>query len=199
MGQSGRAGRPTERRRRCPTATASGPRLRSAGRSASSQEQATPSPTRQPSSSTDRPPRPDVTGPPGTSGRRPSAPTRPTTTSRATLHLSDPAPLYGVPVETRCEKTDLLVAHCDHCQQRRHAPRANRVEWLEVSPTNYAHIPGCFHKGDDPDRSRWGEIRKNPSQAWDRLWNRDVVVADAGAQVGLEARRPCQHCVSGHL
>ena len=132
------------------------------------------------------------------SGDRPR-PTRPTTTSRATLHPSDPAPSYALPVETRCEKTDLLVAHCDHCKPNRHAPRAIRVELLEVSPTNFAHIPGCFHKGDDPDRSRWGEIRKNPSQAWERLGNGDVVAADAGERVGIEARVRCRHCVSRGL
>lgn len=117
----------------------------------------------------------------------------------ATTALSDPAPSYGVPVEARCEKTDLLVAYCDHCKQHRPAPREGRVELLRVSPTHYAHIPGCPHKGDDPDLSRWGEIRKNPSQAWDRLRNGDVVAADAGDQVGLEARRLCQDCVSRGL
>jgi hypothetical protein len=27
-----------------------------------------------------------------------------------------------------------------------------------ISPQDYAHFPGCPHKGADPDLSRWGKI-----------------------------------------
>ncbi len=98
-------------------------------------------------------------------------------------------------VEPRCEKCDLPLAYCVHGRQARDAERARRVGWLEVSPARVAHYPGCPHKRDDPDFSRWGEIRENPAAAWDRLRNGDVVPADAGARVGLEATTRCRDCV----
>jgi hypothetical protein len=36
-----------------------------------------------------------------------------------------------------------------------------------VSPQDYAHFPGCPHKGADPDLSMWGKISE--PGAWDRL------------------------------
>jgi hypothetical protein len=36
-----------------------------------------------------------------------------------------------------------------------------------VSPQDYAHFPGCPHKGADPDLSMWGKISE--LGAWDRL------------------------------
>jgi hypothetical protein len=99
-------------------------------------------------------------------------------------------------VDPRCDKCDLPLAYCVHGQRDRDALRANRVGWLEISPAHVAHYPGCPHKGDDPDRSRWGEIRQGASQAWERLGSGDVVSADAGERVGLEALNRCRDCVS---
>ena len=98
-------------------------------------------------------------------------------------------------MELRCERCDLPLAYCEHGKQINDASRASRVGWLEGSPAHVAHYPGCHHKGDDHDRSRWGEIRKNPSQAWDRLRNGEIVDADAGERVGLEAFSRCRDCV----
>jgi len=46
-----------------------------------------------------------------------------------------------------------------------------------------AHFPGCHHKGDDPDLSKWGKL--DLPQAWQRLGNGEHLHATGGERSGL--------------
>ena len=65
---------------------------------------------------------------------------------------------------------------------------------LEIAPSKMAHFPDCFHKGDDPDKSKWGEVRVDPTGAWQRLGNKTPIYSDAGNRIGIVATRRCQDC-----
>ena len=92
---------------------------------------------------------------------------------------------------TRCELCDLPLDQCEH---GRPTPAVRFSHLLEVSPTHVAHFPGCPHKGDDPDFSRWGLITRDPATAWQALGNGESVQADGGDQPDLIANSRCQTC-----
>ncbi|WP_143012998.1 hypothetical protein [Actinopolyspora mzabensis] len=94
--------------------------------------------------------------------------------------------------ESRCERCDLPVGQCEHTRKPKPAGQPAPALIL-ISPAGMAHIPGCFHKGDDPDYSDWGEIRDVP-RAWERIGNGDVIAANAGANVELRANQRCKDC-----
>ncbi|MCP2262369.1 hypothetical protein LX15_006105 [Streptoalloteichus tenebrarius] len=93
--------------------------------------------------------------------------------------------------EPRCERCDLPIGQCEHT--RRASAPGRSPDVLLVSPTGTAHLPGgCAHK-DDPDYSRWGEIRHVP-QAWERLGNQEPIPVNGGANRQLVARVRCKDC-----
>jgi hypothetical protein len=65
---------------------------------------------------------------------------------------------------------------------------------LPISRNGMAHFPGCPHKGDDPDYSRWAKL--NTPRVWERLGNDEQLQAIGGERLGLIARTRCQDCVS---
>lgn len=100
----------------------------------------------------------------------------------------------GFMSEVRCELCDLPVTQCQHGRAAQHRPSV--PQQLEVSPARKAHFPGCPHKGDDKDLSRWGLITTGTAAAWQALGNGQVAVTDAGSQVGLIANARCTTCDS---
>ena len=82
---------------------------------------------------------------------------------------------------------------CDLCAPRRSGRLVSDSPVL-ISPTRIGHLDGCFHKGDDDtDYRLWGTC--TAPGAWRSLVNGNTIVADGGAQVGLEALRACADCV----
>ncbi len=82
---------------------------------------------------------------------------------------------------------------CEHglLERRRNAIAIARE--LLISPNGMAHFPGCPHKGDDPDYSRWATL--DTPRAWERLGNSEQLPATGGACPSLMVRTRCQDCV----
>lgn len=107
------------------------------------------------------------------------------------------------PVETRDEMTEDLCIHemapgtCALCSPRAGNASATTLAdtaVVYVSPSHVGHLAGCFHKGDDEDFCRWGEVTR--PGAWQDLRNGRTVAADSGARVGLVANEACKSCVA---
>ena len=92
-----------------------------------------------------------------------------------------------------CELCDMDVRFCSHGLTERRASSAAVAGRLLISPKGMAHFPGCPHKGDDADYSRWATL--DMAQAWQRLGNGEGLKADGGEQLSLVARTRCQDCV----
>lgn len=85
------------------------------------------------------------------------------------------------------------LAWCVHGLENRQSAR-ERTSALEVSPRGWAHFPGCPHKGDDPEKARWGRIEE--PDAWQVLGNGvRITTAD---QIGRElvAHHRCETCLA---
>ena len=95
-------------------------------------------------------------------------------------------------VVTFCELCELPLDHCKHGAKTASDARVAAATVIQVSPTGTAHFPGCFHKGTDPDFSKWGEIEGEG--IWLRLANRERVPVTSGVR-RLVAQRRCDHCV----
>ena len=63
-----------------------------------------------------------------------------------------------------------------------------------VSPQDYAHFPGCPHKGADPDMSMWGKISE--PGAWDQLRDGREMTAVFAGWTETKAWRRCKDCVA---
>jgi hypothetical protein len=63
-----------------------------------------------------------------------------------------------------------------------------------VSPKRKAHLPGCSHKGNDPDFSLWGKI--TAPRAWDRLRDGEELPAAFNGGETTSAWQRCQTCVA---
>jgi hypothetical protein len=92
-----------------------------------------------------------------------------------------------------CELCDMPHAWCQHGRAARTAVAADTVTGLLISPTGYAHFPGCAHKDDD-DMSRWGAL--DTPHAWTRLGNGEQLQATAGRRPDRIARQRCADCVA---
>jgi len=92
-----------------------------------------------------------------------------------------------------CELCDMDREFCEHglLERRRNAIAIARE--LLISPNGMAHFPGCPHKGDDPDYSRWATL--DTPRAWERLGNSEQLPATGGACPSLMVRTRCQDCV----
>ena len=66
-----------------------------------------------------------------------------------------------------CDLCDLDRDFCEHGMTETRRNAAAAADGLLISPTGIAHFPGCHHKGDDPDYSRWARL--DTSRAWERL------------------------------
>ena len=93
---------------------------------------------------------------------------------------------------TICDLCELPLEHCPHGVKTAKDARVAGATVIQVSPTGTAHFLGCFHKGDDPDFSKWGEIEG--AGTWQRLANKEQVPVTSGV-MRLTAKRRCDHCV----
>jgi len=92
-----------------------------------------------------------------------------------------------------CELCEMDREFCEHgLRDRRRAATAAAGELL-ISRNGMAHFPGCPHKGDDPDYSRWATL--DTPRAWQRLGNGEHLQATGGDRPDLVARSRCQDCV----
>lgn len=96
-----------------------------------------------------------------------------------------------------------FMAYCELCEMdREFCPHglADRqrvaavVGRLLIHPNGMAHFPGCPHKGDHPDYSRWAEL--DTPRAWERLGNGEHLQATGGKRLDLVAQSRCKDCVS---
>lgn len=94
--------------------------------------------------------------------------------------------------EPRCERCDLPVGQCEHTRAPKRQAQPE-PDLILISPREMAHIPGCPHKGDDPDYSNWAEIRNIP-RAWERIGNGEALDATGGANKNLQAKIRCKDC-----
>jgi hypothetical protein len=92
----------------------------------------------------------------------------------------------------KCELCDMDLSYCEHglAQRRRSASAGARL--LLISPNKVAHFPGCFHKGDHEDYSRWARLET--PQAWERLGNGEQLPATGGERLDLIAESRCPDC-----
>lgn len=81
-----------------------------------------------------------------------------------------------------------------HGSPGRDAATSSAATELLISPRGVAHLPGCWHKGDDPDFSRWAML--DVPGAWERLGNGEQLSATGGQRPDLVARSRCEDCVS---
>jgi len=69
---------------------------------------------------------------------------------------------------TYCDLCELDREFCEHGLAERRRNAATVASGLLISPNGIAHFPGCPHKGDDRDYSRWAELdtRHVPGNVW---------------------------------
>jgi hypothetical protein len=65
---------------------------------------------------------------------------------------------------------------------------------LLISPNGMAHFPGCTHKGDDANYSRWAKLVM--PRGWERLGNGERLRATGGECADLVAVSRCRDCLS---
>jgi hypothetical protein len=93
-----------------------------------------------------------------------------------------------------CELCEMNREYCEHGLQDRLRADIAAADQLLISPNGMAHFPGCPHKGDDPDYSRWAKL--DMARAWQRLGNGERLQATSGEQPNLTADSRCQDCES---
>lgn len=94
---------------------------------------------------------------------------------------------------TFCELCEMSREFCPHGRAEQRAAVAASASLLLISPRGMAHFPGCPHKGDDPDLSRWGSLEA--LLAWQRLGNGERLRATGGERADLVATSRCQTCL----
>lgn len=92
-----------------------------------------------------------------------------------------------------CELCDLPRSQCPHGRAEASQARSIQARELLVSPAGLAHFPGCPHKGEDDDYSRWGVI--NLENVWTRIGNGEQIQATGGENPVLIARDRCRDCI----
>jgi hypothetical protein len=105
------------------------------------------------------------------------------------MRRSEPSPPRGSVIindMAYCELCDMDHEFCEHGLTDRRASAAAITRQLLISPNGMAHFPGCPHKGDDPDYSRWATL--DTSRAWERLGNGERLEATGGEHSSLIAR-----------
>lgn len=73
---------------------------------------------------------------------------------------------------------DMQLEGCPHGLPERHGASASKITELLNAPGSLAHFPGCPHKGDHGDYSRWRKL-ETPN-AWQRLGNGESLEATGG-------------------
>lgn len=93
-----------------------------------------------------------------------------------------------------CEVCEMDREFCEHGLAERRTAATLAADELLISPNGVAHFPGCPHKGDHPDYSRWAKL--DTPRAWERLGNDGQLQATGGERPDLVARSRCEDCVS---
>jgi hypothetical protein len=93
-----------------------------------------------------------------------------------------------------CDKCDLDREYCEHGRAEGLRKAAVTSSRLLISLKGVAHFPGCHHKGDHSDYSRWAEL--DTARAWERLGNGEQLQATGGPSADLTAKTRCQDCVN---
>lgn len=93
-----------------------------------------------------------------------------------------------------CDLCEMDRGFCEHGLTERRRNAVAIADGLLISPNGIVHIPGCHHKGDDPDYSRWAML--DTPRAWERLGNGEQLPATGGQSPGLIAGTRCQDCAS---
>jgi hypothetical protein len=91
-----------------------------------------------------------------------------------------------------CNLCEMNLSYCEHGLAQRRESATARVTRLLISPNRVAHFPGCFHKGDHEDYSRWAELET--PRAWERLGNGERLAATGGLRPDLVAESRCPDC-----
>jgi hypothetical protein len=94
---------------------------------------------------------------------------------------------------TYCDLCEMDRSYCVHGLGERRQAASGSASTLLISPRYVAHFPGCPHKGNVPDLSRWAEV--NAQSAWQRLGNGEELRATGGSRLDLIAKTRCQDCV----
>lgn len=95
-------------------------------------------------------------------------------------------------IMTYCDLCEMDLNYCEHGLAERRQSASVHSTILLISPSKMAHFPGCFHKGDDQDYSRWAEL--DTPQAWQRLGNGEQLPATGGNRPELIAETRCPDC-----
>lgn len=110
--------------------------------------------------------------------------------------------------EERCERCECIIGLGCGCPPNGAVPTARssvavREEWrrfppqtILISPTGYAHLPGCTHLTEELVKApRWGWISEPSPGLWDRLSSSYPATATEG-NTARQATRRCEECQS---
>ncbi|MFI8523078.1 hypothetical protein ACIGB8_01435 [Promicromonospora sukumoe] len=106
--------------------------------------------------------------------------------------LQDPRPKTEAMTDDLCVH-EMLPGTCGFCSPG-NRPSSTDTSVVHVSPEKVGHLPGCMHKGEDEDYTRWGEI--HAPGAWQDLRNGRRLLTDHGAVIGMAATRACKSCIA---
>ncbi|WP_438491840.1 hypothetical protein [Streptomyces asiaticus] len=109
--------------------------------------------------------------------------------------------------EERCDHCELIIGQGCGCASNASGVTAHptvaavRQQWqsfppgaILISPTQYAHLPGCGHLTESLVKApRWGWIPDPPAGLWDRLGAGYPAIATAG-NTDRRAVRRCESC-----
>lgn len=93
-----------------------------------------------------------------------------------------------------CELCEMDREFCEHGLAEKRRAAAVTAGELLISPNGVAHFPGCPHKGEHPDYSRWAKL--DLPRAWERLGNGEQLHATGGQRPDLIAESRCGDCVN---
>lgn len=110
--------------------------------------------------------------------------------------------------EERCDRCECIIGLGCACtpngggSEKRALPQPTQ-EWrrfpadtILISPTRYAHLPGCTHLTEElVTAPRWGWIPGPPTGLWDRLNSSHPATATEG-NTKRQATRRCEECQS---
>jgi hypothetical protein len=84
------------------------------------------------------------------------------------------------------------MENCDHLTVPARNPARFETAMVRISPRGMAHFDGCSHKGDDPDYSRWAELRT--PRAWADIRNGDITSVTRDDGVAIKVTGLCRDC-----
>jgi hypothetical protein len=92
-----------------------------------------------------------------------------------------------------CDMCEMDRQYCEHGLAERQGASSAVVSELLIAPSGKAHFPGCPHKGDHPDYSRWATLET--PRACERLGNGENLGGTGGGRPDLIATARCKDCL----